>query len=136
MRPKREQPLSQYMKKGYSRVYRDGKKEDMEKSGEHADGETQIVTARTVIGERSKPRITEALEAAFSESSQAFVHIVSGQSLRFSKELRCDLCDIAFEKTTPKHVLFQQPLRRLRAMQRIRKKPGNRPRNSSFRIPV
>ena len=101
--------LSQYMKKGYSRVYRDGKTEDMEKSGEHADGETQIVTARTVIGERSKPRITEALEAAFSESSQAFVHIVSGQSLRFSKELRCDLCDIAFEKTTPNMFSFNSP---------------------------
>ncbi len=101
--------ISQYMKKGYSRVYRDGKTEDMEKSGEHADGETQIVTARTVIGERSKPRITEALEAAFSESSRAFVHIVSGQSLRFSKELRCDLCDIAFEKPTPNMFSFNSP---------------------------
>ena len=101
--------LSQYMKKGYSRVYRDGKTEDMEKSGEHADRKTQIVTARTVIGERSKPRITEALEAAFSESSRAFVHIVSGQSLRFSKELRCDLCDIAFEKPTPNMFSFNSP---------------------------
>ena len=101
--------LSQYMKKGYSRVYRDGKTEDMEKSGEHADRKTQIVTARTVIGERSKPRITEALEAAFSESSRAVVHIVSGQSLRFSKELRCDLCDIAFEKTTPNMFSFNSP---------------------------
>ena len=101
--------LSQYMKKGYSRVYRDGKTEDMEKSGEHADRKTQIVTARTVIGERSKPRITEALEAAFSESSRAVVHIVSGQSLRFSKELRCDLCDIAFEKPTPNMFSFNSP---------------------------
>ena len=101
--------LSQYMKKGYSRVYRDGKTEDMEKSGEHADKKTQIVTARTVIGERSKPRITEALEAAFSESSRAVVHIVSGQSLRFSKELRCDLCDIAFEKPTPNMFSFNSP---------------------------
>ena len=101
--------LSQYMKKGYSRVYRDGKTEDMEKSGEHADRKTQIVTARTVIGERSKPRIAEALEAAFSESSRAVVHIVSGQSLRFSKELRCDLCDIAFEKPTPNMFSFNSP---------------------------
>ena len=101
--------LSQYMKKGYSRVYLDGKTQDMEKSGEHADGKTQIVTARTVITERSKSRVTEALEAAFSESSRAFVHIVSGQSLRFSKELRCDPCDIAFEKPSPNMFSFNSP---------------------------
>ncbi len=101
--------LSQYMKKGYSRIYRDGKTQDMEKIGENSDGKTQIVTARTVIGERSKPRITEALEAAFSESSRAFVHIVSGQSLSFSKELRCDLCDIAFEKPSPNMFSFNSP---------------------------
>jgi len=102
-------PVSQYMKKGYSRVYRDGKTQDIEKSGEHSEEKTHIVTARTVIGKRSKSRITEALEAAFSESSRVFVHIVSGQSLRFSKELRCDSCDTAFEKPTPNMFSFNSP---------------------------
>ena len=101
--------LSQYMKKGYSRVYREGKTEDMEKSGDRSEGKTQIVTARTAIGERSKSRITEALEAAFSEGSRAFVHIAPGQSLRFSKELRCDSCDTAFEKPTPNMFSFNSP---------------------------
>ena len=102
-------PISQYMKKGYSRVYLDGKTQDIGENGEHPDAGTQIVTARTVIGKRSKSRITEALEAAFSESTRAFVHIVSGQSLCFSKELRCDLCDIAFEKPTPNMFSFNSP---------------------------
>ncbi len=101
--------LSQYMKKGYSRTYRDGKTRDMEESIGDLDAKTQIVTARTTIGERSKSRITEALEAAFSESSRTFVHIVSGQSLRFSRELCCDLCDIAFEKPTPNTFSFNSP---------------------------
>ena len=102
-------PISQYMKKGYSRIYLDGKTQDIGESGEHPDADTQIVTARTVIGKRSKSRVTEALEAAFSESTRAFVHIVSGQSLCFSKELRCDLCDIAFEKPTPNMFSFNSP---------------------------
>lgn len=101
--------LSQYMKKGYSRAYRDGKTEDIEKSGKQPGGKTQIVTARTAVGERSKSRITEALEAAFSEDSRAFVHIVSGQSLRFSKELRCDSCDTVFEEPTPNMFSFNSP---------------------------
>ena len=102
--------LSQYMKKGYSRTYRDGKTRDMEESiEEELDAKTQIVTARTVIGKRSKSRITEALEAAFSESSRALVHIISGQSLCFSRELRCDPCDIAFEKPTPNTFSFNSP---------------------------
>ena len=101
--------LSQYMKKGYSRTYRNGKTRDIEKSAGDSDGKTEIVTARTVIGERSKSRITEALEAAFSESDRALVHIVSGQSLRFSRELRCDICDIAFEKPTPNMFSFNSP---------------------------
>ena len=102
-------PVSQYMKKGYSRVYLDGKTQDIEKSGELPDAGTQIVAARTVIGERSKSRITEAIEAAFSENTRAFVHIVSGQSLCFSKELRCDGCDTAFEKPTPNMFSFNSP---------------------------
>ena len=101
--------LSQYMKKGYSRTYREGKTRDIEKTTGNSDGKTQIVTARTVIGKRSKSRITEALESAFSESSGAFVHIISGQSLRFSKELRCDICDVAFEKPTPNTFSFNSP---------------------------
>ncbi|MYH39643.1 MAG: excinuclease ABC subunit UvrA, partial [Candidatus Dadabacteria bacterium] len=101
--------LSQYMKKGYSRAYKDGKTEDIEKSGNQPGGKTQIVTARTTISERSKSRITEALEAAFSEDSRAFVHIVSDQSLRFSKELRCDSCDTVFEKPTPNMFSFNSP---------------------------
>ena len=101
--------LSQYMKKGYSRVYRNGKTEEMEKSRDRSDGKTQIVTARTAIGDRSKSRITEALEAAFSEGGRAFVHIVAGRSLRFSRELRCESCDTAFEKPTPNMFSFNSP---------------------------
>ncbi len=101
--------LSEYMKKGYSRTYRDGKTRDIEKSIGDTDSAAQIVTARTTLGERSKSRVTEALEAAFSESDWAFVHLVSGQSLRFSKQLRCDLCDIAFEKPTPNTFSFNSP---------------------------
>lgn len=101
--------LSQYMKKGYSRTYRDGKTREMEESVGDPDAKTQIVTARTIIDKRSKSRITEALEAAFSEGSRAFVHIVPGQSLRFSRELRCDVCDIAFEKPTPNTFSFNSP---------------------------
>ncbi len=101
--------LSQYMKKGYSRIYREGKTWEMEQDTGDTDTKTQIVTARTVISERLRSRITEALEASFSESAQAFVHIVSGQSLCFSRELRCESCDMAFEKPTPNTFSFNSP---------------------------
>jgi len=101
--------ISQYMKRGYSRIYRNGKTQNIEEDGEYTDKRTHIVTARTVINKRSKSRITEALETAFSESSRAFIHIVSGRSLSFSKELRCDGCDTIFEKTTPNMFSFNSP---------------------------
>ncbi|MCY4262246.1 MAG: excinuclease ABC subunit UvrA, partial [Candidatus Dadabacteria bacterium] len=41
--------LSQYMKKGYSRIYREGKTWEMEQDTGDTDTKTQIVTARTVI---------------------------------------------------------------------------------------
>ena len=101
--------LSQYMKKGYSRIYRNGKTREMDQDPGYTETQTQIVTARTVISERLRSRITEALETAFSENSRAFVHIVSGQSLCFSRELRCESCDIAFEKPTPNTFSFNSP---------------------------
>ena len=101
--------LSQYMKKGYSRIYRNGKTREMEQDPGDTETQTQIVTARTVISERLRSRITEALETAFSENSRALVHIVSGQSLCFSRELRCESCDIAFEKPTPNTFSFNSP---------------------------
>ncbi len=101
--------ISPYMKKGYSRVYRNGEILDIEKSGDIDDGKTHIVTARVTLGEKSKSRIIEAFESAFSESSRAVAHIASGPSLRFSKELRCDDCEIEFEEPTPNMFSFNSP---------------------------
>ena len=102
-------PVSAYMKKGYSMVLRGGETRDMEEIGELFDAETRVVAGRAVIGEKSRSRITEALEAAFSEGPRAVARPASGPELVFSKELRCDGCGARFEKPAPNLFSFNSP---------------------------
>lgn len=102
-------PVSAYMKKGYSMVLRGGETRDMEEIGELFDAETRVVAGRAVVGEKSRSRITEALEAAFSEGPRAVARPASGPELVFSRELRCDGCGARFEKPTPNLFSFNSP---------------------------
>lgn len=102
-------PVSAYMKKGYSMVLRGGETRDMEEIGELFDAETRVVAGRAVIGEKSRSRITEALEAAFSEGPRAVARVASEPELVFSRELRCDGCGARFEKPTPNLFSFNSP---------------------------
>ena len=102
-------PVSAYMKKGYSMVIQGGETRDMEEIGELFDAETMVVAGRAVVGEKSRSRITEALEAAFSEGPRAVVRAASEPELVFSRELRCDGCGARFEKPAPNLFSFNSP---------------------------
>ncbi len=103
------QDLSLYMKKGYFRAYIDGKMLEIEEIGQYADNNAHIITSRVILEEKHLSRITEAFESAFSETTTAIVHIDCGTDLRFSKEFRCDRCDMTFEKPTPNSFSFNSP---------------------------
>ena len=102
-------PVSEYMKKGYSMVLRGGETRDIEEVGEFFDAQTRVVAGRAVVGEKSRSRITESLESAFSEGPRALVRLGSGDELVFSKELRCDGCGAPFEEPTPNLFSFNSP---------------------------
>ena len=94
--------LSQYMKKGYSRTYRNGKTRDMEKSLEDPDAKTQIVTARTGIGKRSKSEdYRSARSRFFGEQPGACTHRFGTEPAFSQENFAVISATLGFEKTYP-----------------------------------
>ncbi|MEM7008832.1 MAG: excinuclease ABC subunit UvrA [Thermodesulfobacteriota bacterium] len=96
------------LSKGFTRIWLDGEISDLEELDELPQG-AQVVIDRVSIKQSSFSRIVESLEAGFSDSKYVIVHIVDGESLRFSKDLECTSCDAKFTEPEPLLFSFNSP---------------------------
>ncbi len=73
--------------------------------------ELHVLLDRLVVSEGSRPRLVEDLETAFSESNgEALVEIPEGETLRFSRALRCSACGTTYEPPQPLLFSFNHPV--------------------------
>ncbi len=71
----------------------------------------QVVTDRARAASEDKPRLVEALEAAFERGlGEACVATPAGQTLRFSRGLRCDECGAQYRRPTPGLFSYNSPI--------------------------
>lgn len=102
------------MKRGWARLWDDGDVFDVEQLTadriEHADA-LRVVTDRIVTKPSATERLTGALEDAFDlAAGRAEVHVVDGDTYRFSSDLVCAECGRRFDTPRPPMFSFYSPV--------------------------
>lgn len=100
--------LSVYMRKGFARIYSKGETPEIEDIDSNT-ANVEIVADRISVKDDNRSRINEALETAFRENENIFIHIPGRDDLPFSRELRCHKCGISFKKPSPNLFSFNSP---------------------------
>lgn len=111
------------MSKGFIRIISLGEVIEVEQLSKIPEG-SEIVVDRVVINKNSSSRITDSIEAAFSESTYINFHIVgseaaiqrdgsqvttNGSVLKYSRYLECADCQMTFNEPTPLLFSFNSP---------------------------
>lgn len=96
------------LSKGFTRVYECGEILDLEEIEDLSD-EPEIVLDRIVLDRESRSRLIDSLEVGFSESDYILVHILEGDTVRFSCNLECNSCGLKFDEPTPILFSFNNP---------------------------
>jgi excinuclease ABC subunit A len=108
--------LSALRRKGFGRVYLDGQTvslEDVDPASLRDRASLQVVVDRLKIDDGIRPRLTEAIETAYTEGGGAAFAIAledSGPVVhRFSERFECRPCGIAYELPQPRLFSFNNP---------------------------
>lgn len=111
----RERLLSE----GYRRVYVNGETKDLDDvrpselwpKARKTPIFLHVVGDRTVASPKERARLTEALEAAFTQGQgRAFVHIAEHEVLALSQRLHCAPCDKDYSFASPSLFSFNSPV--------------------------
>ncbi|MFO7957958.1 MAG: excinuclease ABC subunit UvrA [Candidatus Brocadiia bacterium] len=74
-------------------------------------GEVEVVADRLVAGPDTRQRLIEAVETCYRlGKGQCNVHVVDGETLRFSNRLLCEECGREMPSPTPQLFSFNSPL--------------------------
>ena len=105
--------LEHIRKEGYTRLRIDGEIRDageeiqLEKNKKHT---IEVVIDRLIIRPDIRPRMAESMEVALKMGQGvAYVQIVDGEQLMFSRNFACEDCGISLPEITPRMFSFNSP---------------------------
>ena len=105
--------LEHIRKEGYTRLRIDGEIRDageeirLEKNKKHT---IEVVIDRLIIRPEIRPRMAESMEVALKMGQGvAYVQIVDGEQLMFSRKFACEDCGISLPEITPRMFSFNSP---------------------------
>lgn len=109
----------EFLSKGFTRTLINGEMVEIEELNELPE-DSEIVVDRVVINKNSISRITDSIETAFSAwnaympstqagSKHVNVHIMDGDTLKYSNQLECPNCHRKFTEPTPLLFSFNSP---------------------------
>lgn len=98
------------IKKGFMRVLIDGKIVNIAEEALHETlpALLPVIVDRVVIKDENRNRLGQALEVAFKEGGPWA--LINNKRKGFSKDLRCQTCDILLERPTPVSLSFNHPV--------------------------
>ncbi|UCC66417.1 MAG: excinuclease ABC subunit UvrA [Deltaproteobacteria bacterium] len=105
-----EQAASRLAGLGFFRIFRDGEVMPLEGQVEKNQG-LQVVVDRMVFRPEERKRCIDSLEQAlhFGEGEIA-IHILGGETLRFTSRLHCPYCDVSYRDPIPNLFSFNSPM--------------------------
>ncbi|MBW2038107.1 MAG: excinuclease ABC subunit UvrA [Deltaproteobacteria bacterium] len=105
-----EQAASRLAGLGFFRILRDGEVTPLE-GGVETGEEIQVVVDRLVFRPEERKRCIDSLEQAltFGKGEMA-IHLLGGETLRFSTRLHCPYCDISYRDPIPNLFSFNSPI--------------------------
>jgi excinuclease ABC subunit A len=98
---------------GFRRVYEDGRAASLEEARlEHPDGVVSVVVDRITIEPEKRQRLVDSIEQALRYGKGKLECRVEGEAapLRFSEQLHCARCDIAYADPSPATFSFNNPV--------------------------
>jgi excinuclease ABC subunit A len=98
----------EFLSRGFTRVIIKGETFDLEEVSKLPEA-SKIVVDRVVINNDSISRIIDSLEVACSQNKYVYIHILDGDTFKFSKELECPYCQTKFREPTPLLFSFNSP---------------------------
>ena len=102
-----------FQRAGFRRVLEDGQAVPLEQSRLHpTDGVVTVVLDRTVVDPARRQRLVDSIEAVLRWGDGRAEARVEGRNapLRFSRQLHCAACDIAYADASPALFSFNNPV--------------------------
>ena len=96
------------LSRGYTRILLNGEIQEIE-GIDSLPQDTEVLVDRLAVDKKSRSRVVDSIETAFSESPNIHVIIHGGDTLYYSKELECSSCKKRFLEPTPLLFSFNSP---------------------------